>query len=150
MFSLNGLENLNLFKKVDSYKYMNYLSFDVGIKNLAYCTLNPDKGIVDWGIINMNKNPTCQVKLRKKCEKQATYEVRNDNNVKFCCSAHSKRFKKKKKLNNNKDILNKLNRSEYKWYDLITGFNEDIQKVGEEDCNYIHPSGWVFWSLYFF
>ena len=37
--------------------YMNYLSFDVGMKNLSYCTLNPDKGIVDWGIINMNKNP---------------------------------------------------------------------------------------------
>ena len=85
--------------------FMDYLSFDVGIKNLAYCCLTEDKNIKQWGIINMNTNPICDVKLRKKCEKQATYEVRNDNNVKFCCSAHSKRFKKKKKLNNNKDIL---------------------------------------------
>ena len=31
---------------------MNYLSFDVGIKNLAYCILTPEKKIHDWGIIN--------------------------------------------------------------------------------------------------
>ena len=105
MFSLNGLENLNLFKKVDSYKYMNYLSFDVGIKNLAYCTLNPDKGIVDWGIINMNKNPTCQVKLRKKCEKQATYRIL-DNDIEYCCTGHKKKFKKVKKLKDTNILFN--------------------------------------------
>ena len=30
---------------------MNYLSFDVGIKNLAYCILTPEEGIkkiYDW------------------------------------------------------------------------------------------------------
>ena len=30
---------------------MKYLSFDVGIKNLAYCSLTDDKKILDWGII---------------------------------------------------------------------------------------------------
>ena len=55
---------------------MNYLSFDVGIKNLAYCNLTQDKVIVDWGIINLNENPICQVHLKKKCEKQSTYYVK--------------------------------------------------------------------------
>ena len=37
---------------------MNYLSFDVGIKNLAYCILTPEQNIIDWGILNLNKNPS--------------------------------------------------------------------------------------------
>ena len=45
-----------------------YLSFDVGIKNLAYCGLCEDKKIRQWGIINLNEDPICDVTLRKKCE----------------------------------------------------------------------------------
>ena len=38
----------------------DYLSFDVGIKNLAYCQLDmSDKTILDWGIINISIDPTC-------------------------------------------------------------------------------------------
>ena len=48
---------------------MKYLSFDVGIKNLAYCSLTDDKKILDWGIINLDKNPICQCGLQKSCEK---------------------------------------------------------------------------------
>ena len=33
------------------------LSFDVGIKNLAYCILNNDKTIEHWGIINLDESP---------------------------------------------------------------------------------------------
>lgn len=84
----------------------DYLSFDVGIKNLAYCVLCKDKKIKGWGIINLNENPCCDVKLNKKCEKQCTYEVKGDSNVKYCCTAHSKRFPKKKKLNTNHDLFN--------------------------------------------
>lgn len=84
---------------------MEYLSFDVGIKNLAYCCLNENKHIKQWGIINMNTDPICDVKLKKKCDKQATYEIKDEGDVKYCCTAHSKRFKKKKKLNTNHDIL---------------------------------------------
>lgn len=83
----------------------DYLSFDVGIKNLAYCVLCKDKKIKDWGIINLNENPCCDVKLKKKCDKQSTYEVKGDPNVKYCCTAHSKKFSKKKKLNTNHDLL---------------------------------------------
>ena len=50
---------------------MNYLSFDIGIKNLAYCILTPEKVILDWNVINLNENPICETHLRKKCEKQS-------------------------------------------------------------------------------
>lgn len=53
----------------------------------------------------MNTDPICDVKLKKKCDKQATYEIKDEGDVKYCCTAHSKRFKKKKKLNTNHDIL---------------------------------------------
>ena len=52
---------------------MNYLSFDVGIKNLAYCCLTPDKKIVSWGILNLNENPICSANKRKPCTKQSSY-----------------------------------------------------------------------------
>ena len=54
---------------------MNYLSFDVGIKNLAYCELTPNKNIIQWGIINMDDSSTCSMHLKKKCEKQASYSL---------------------------------------------------------------------------
>jgi hypothetical protein len=84
---------------------MEYLSFDVGIKNLAYCSLDENKSIKQWGIINMNEDPICQVELNKKCEKQATYFVRCDDKIEYCCTSHSKRFKKIKKMNTNHDIM---------------------------------------------
>ena len=80
---------------------MNYLSFDVGIKNLAYCELTPERRIKQWGILNLNDDPICQMKKRKQCDKQSTYIV---NNEKYYCSTHSKEFKKKKKLNTNHDL----------------------------------------------
>ena len=85
---------------------MNYLSFDVGIKNLAYCILTPEKEIIDWGILNLNKNPICDVTLRKKCEKQATYKVK-DSDIEYCCTSHKGKFNKKqlKKLNSNYDLF---------------------------------------------
>ena len=83
---------------------MEYLSFDVGIKNLAYCCLTEDKQIKQWGIINMNDDPICQVHLRKPCEKQATYKVKDDSKVQYCCTAHHKKFKKTKKLNTSHDL----------------------------------------------
>ena len=60
---------------------MKYLSFDVGIKNLAYCSLNEGKKILDWGIINLNKDPKCQCGIQKECPKTATYQINvPDNN----------------------------------------------------------------------
>ena len=85
---------------------MDYLSFDVGIKNLAYCVLGSDEKLKQWGIINLNKGPLCQVNLRKKCEKQATYKVK-DSDIEYCCTSHKGKFNKKqlKKLNSNYDLF---------------------------------------------
>ena len=77
---------------------MKYLSFDVGIKNLAFCSLNSDKKILDWGIINLNKDPKCQCGLQKECSKTATYQVTDNNETKYACTTHVKKFTKKKKL----------------------------------------------------
>ena len=86
---------------------MKYLSFDVGIKNLAYCSLNDKKEILDWGIINLDKNPKCQCGLQKSCEKSSSYIVTDDNGkTKYSCTTHTKKYKKKKKMNNDRDIFN--------------------------------------------
>ena len=87
---------------------MKYLSFDVGIKKLAYCSLNNDKKILDWGIINLNKDPKCQCGIQKECSKTATYQINvpDNNEVKYCCTTHIKKHKgKKKKLNSNYDLF---------------------------------------------
>ena len=88
---------------------MNYLSFDVGIKNLAYCELTPDKIVKRWGIINMNNNPTCEMCLKKPCDKQASQSFDCNGCLKYYCSSHIKHKSlgkgKKKKLNTNHDIL---------------------------------------------
>ena len=53
---------------------MKLLSFDVGIKNLAFCQLDTsDKSILDWGIINISIDPTCEhIHKGKCCDKTAT------------------------------------------------------------------------------
>jgi hypothetical protein len=88
---------------------MNYLSFDVGITNLAYCELTPDKKIKQWGILNLNENPICNMCLKKPCEKQASYCLKINDEIEYYCSSHIKhksldKIGKKKKLNNNRDI----------------------------------------------
>ena len=86
---------------------MKYLSFDVGIKNLAFCSINDNKQILDWGIINLDKNPKCQCGLQKECQKSATFIVTCDNgDTKYSCTTHNKKYKKKKKINADRDIFN--------------------------------------------
>jgi len=85
---------------------MKYLSFDVGIKNLAYCSLNDKKEILGWGIINLDKNPICQCGLQKPCQKSSTFIVTDDNETKYSCTTHTKKYKKKKKMNTSRDIFN--------------------------------------------
>jgi hypothetical protein len=61
---------------------MKILSFDVGIKNLAYCLLNNEQ-IEDWGILNICIDVQCE---RDKCDKSATYIINNMN----ICTGHCK------------------------------------------------------------
>ena len=86
---------------------MKYLSFDVGIKNLAFCSLDDNKKILDWGIINLDKNPICQCGLQKECCKSSSYIVTCENgDKKYSCTTHTKKYKKKKKINSDRDIFN--------------------------------------------
>ena len=78
---------------------MKILSFDIGIKNLAYCcfyvTSEKEFQIESWDIINLceEKNYTCQSKLQTKksknqiCNKQAKYQ----KNGEFFCKQHAKK-----------------------------------------------------------
>jgi hypothetical protein len=87
------------------------LSFDVGIKNLAYCILdynivNKDYKITDWGIINLSdeeKFNTCShVLVDKKtnvdrvCGKKASYicndKKSKDTETRHFCKVHRNRF----------------------------------------------------------
>lgn len=57
------------------------LSWDVGIKNLAYCMLQKNDStfkILDWGVINLvDDTQLCQVKLRggNQCQTAAKYKI---------------------------------------------------------------------------
>ena len=64
---------------------MKILSFDVGIKNLAYCLLNDTK-IEDWGILNISIEKECNHinNKNKCCDKTATFK--NDESFHLCTS----------------------------------------------------------------
>ena len=87
---------------------MSILSFDIGIKNLAYCQLCLNNKILDWGIINISCDDICQHINTKgvKCDNSCTYV--GDNN--YLCSSHIKlkQYKniKFKKIKSNNNILN--------------------------------------------
>jgi hypothetical protein len=82
-----------------SIKAMKLISFDVGIKNLAYCILEvtPENDynytIQDWGILNLVSKPifNCGAKQKKKpfklCGKNASYV---DSEQKYYCKQHAK------------------------------------------------------------
>ena len=70
---------------------MKIASFDIGIKNLAFCIYdNESKKILDWGVINLaekfiNELPKCiTVKKGQKCCKIATNYILTDNKSKLC------------------------------------------------------------------
>lgn len=67
---------------------MKVLSFDVGIKNLAFCLINEnDRLIEDWGILNICIDPICDhFHNNKQCDKSACYHC-NDFKV---CNSHQK------------------------------------------------------------
>lgn len=105
---------------------MKYLSFDIGIKNLAYTILEKDEEtkeikIIEWNIINImeediNKQKICDL---EKCKKFAEYYNKKECNT-FLCKTHYKKHNKRlnriKIINCNNvntfDVMNKM-------YDLL-------------------------------
>lgn len=74
---------------------MQLLSFDVGIKNLAYCILNDSKDICDWNVINIIDNDesiicSCNNKSGSKCKSKASFYCINDKSKIGYCKKHSK------------------------------------------------------------
>tara|TARA_B100000902_G_C27314163_1_gene920207 strand:+ start:644 stop:1324 length:681 start_codon:yes stop_codon:yes gene_type:complete len=68
---------------------MKLVSFDVGIKNLAYCCIHSeDHSIQDWGIVNISVEPVCDHCLKNgtQCDKTATF-MNQDMKL---CSTHKK------------------------------------------------------------
>ena len=68
---------------------MKLLSFDVGIKNLAYCLIDDEHDTIeDWGILNISVDPVCDhvMKGLKQCDKSAKFTI---NHTKLC-PAHQK------------------------------------------------------------
>ena len=94
---------------------MSLLSFDIGIKNLAYCILcKKTKNIKDWGIINISCDDLCSHINTKgiKCDKSATYKTVNEI---LLCTGHSKlkqysndKLKKNKSKNNMHSLGSKM------------------------------------------
>ena len=66
---------------------MKVLSFDVGIKNLAYCLLDSEDGsIKDWGILNISVDPVCDHQMKhRSCDKTAKKMIK-DTGFKLCTS----------------------------------------------------------------
>lgn len=74
---------------------MSLISFDIGIKNMAYCVFDASGGVVDWNVISlMNREPEtrlCSVVTKTKkttgvCGKKAKYEKHD-----ICyCEKHAK------------------------------------------------------------
>lgn len=76
---------------------MKILSFDVGIRNLAYCVINKindDTFTIDnWGLINLDDDrKTCMYLMRNKkiCTKVAHFSLSSNNKIEYLCKAHKK------------------------------------------------------------
>jgi len=68
---------------------MLVISFDIGIKNLAYCVFSlPDFSIVKWGIANlMPPEPDVDKICCSKCTKSASFT----HNSQYYCKVHAKK-----------------------------------------------------------
>ena len=79
---------------------MFILSFDVGIKNLAYCLIyikNNNLRLINWNSIDLSHKHTCSF-----CKEAAEYKSKKD----FLCEKHKKEKNYKMIRKNTKEITN--------------------------------------------
>lgn len=101
------------------------LTFDIGIKNLAYCICHTDKNIqenlriIDWNVIDFSfKNKLCNhIKPKNKlCNKKAMFYNNNDE---YLCKEHGEftkkldlsKFKSFKRISKNDDLKDTFNKT---------------------------------------
>ena len=76
---------------------MNYLAWDIGIKNLSYCMMDKDFNVLFWEVMDITGEVkvehicTTIQKNKKVCNKKANFFNLDDG--KFYCNKHSKDFK---------------------------------------------------------
>jgi len=88
---------------------MKILSFDVGIKNLAYCQLDSeDKSILDWGILNISVDPPCQHEIKGKCCECSAKKMVKDTGFRLCNSHCKLKYYKDLKLKNMPKLKNPM------------------------------------------
>lgn len=73
---------------------MRILSFDIGIKNLAYCVLDSEQNILDWKDLSLITTHKCS---QKSCYKNACYEL---NGLYYCQDHKQSKSKKIKTCKN--------------------------------------------------
>jgi hypothetical protein len=90
---------------------MKILSFDIGIKNLAYCYINTDdcNSIIKWDIINLN-NIKIEPCYFENCNKPAKFHINNIHSCKRHMSKHDVYFENKN--NYTSSTLKKMNVNE--------------------------------------
>lgn len=80
---------------------MKIISFDIGIKNMAYCIFdilpNQQFNIVDWNILNLMDKPTSEIKkcncvLEQKIKKKKQVAENNQNQQSSVCDKKAKFF----------------------------------------------------------
>lgn len=72
---------------------MKILSFDVGIKNLAWSIVDENDKVIDFNIINLNEPKPC-----KKCSKPSFYFKFLEIEMIYCCKGHAQDFDKPSKI----------------------------------------------------
>jgi len=138
-------------------KNMKILSFDVGIKNLAYCLLEKndlDFDIIKWGVINLVEDQQkCMAMLKgnKNCEQVAKFTIHNkdqsaifDNNLCLLkvCSSHKTKLMPKIKVQNKscvycqeKAIYELSTNNNCCWCDKHFKTKINIKKISVPNCN---------------
>jgi hypothetical protein len=134
------------------------LSFDVGIKNLAYCLMEKkeeDLTIKKWNIINLVEDRNlCQFKLRtgNVCGKIGRFQMRtNQEDNMVLCNQHknkctvgiieTEKFKCQHKKCNENSKINILNKTEWSWCEkhekdskkILTQFK--AKKITGQNCS---------------
>ena len=125
-----------------------YLSFDVGIINLAYCFAKYDNNvltIIDWDIINFSKEKIkCnQLLIGKRisriCNKNATY-VTKDNTNNYCNEHYKTKNDRVKKIPDPNAFslynVEQLIRSLDKLFDDVLTTPYDIKKTNNEQYKF--------------